>query len=53
MKIERRWLTSVLAASLAPQALLPWQRGTRRRPAAVQKPAALPSVRRTTAMAAH
>jgi hypothetical protein len=36
MKKERRWLKSVLAASLEPQPALPWQRGTRRRPEAVK-----------------
>lgn len=38
MKKERRWLKSVIAASLEPQPALPWQRGSRRRPEAV-KPA--------------
>ena len=41
MKKERRWLKSVLAASLEPVPALPWQRGARRRPEAV-KPAAAP-----------
>ena len=36
MKKERRWLKSVLAASLEQQPALPWQRGTRRRPEAVK-----------------
>jgi hypothetical protein len=40
MKKERRWLKSVLAASLEPQPTLPWQRGTRRRPEAVKQTAA-------------
>lgn len=57
MKTERRWLKSVLAASLDPQPALPWQRSTRRRPAALQQAAApVPRpqvVRRPTAMAAH
>lgn len=41
MKKERRWLKSVIAASLDAQPALPWQRGNRRRPAAL-KPAAAP-----------
>ena len=41
MKKERRWLKSVIAASLEPQPALPWQRSTRRRPEAV-KPAPTP-----------
>ena len=36
MKKERRWLKSVIAASLEPQPALPWQRGARRRPEAVK-----------------
>ena len=40
MKKDRRWLKSVIAASLEPQAALPWQRGNRRKPAAL-KPAAM------------
>ena len=36
MKKERRWLKSVIAASLDPMPTLPWQRGTRRRPEAVK-----------------
>mgnify|MGYP006194984177 FL=1 len=36
MKKERRWLKSVLAASLEQQPALPWQRGNRRRPEAVK-----------------
>ena len=39
MKKERRWLKSVIAASLEAKVALPWQRGARRRPAAL-KPAA-------------
>ncbi len=39
MKKDRRWLKSVIAASLEPQVALPWQRTARRKPAAV-KPAA-------------
>lgn len=41
MKKERRWLKSVIAASLEPMPALPWQRGTRRRPEAL-KPAPAP-----------
>ena len=45
MKKERRWLKSVIAASLEPQAALPWQRGARRKPASlkavVEKPRAI------------
>lgn len=40
MKKERRWLKSVLAASLEPQIALPWQRGARRKPAAIKSQAA-------------
>lgn len=32
MKKERRWLKSVLAASVEVQPALPWQRGNRRKP---------------------
>ena len=42
MKKERRWLKSVLAASLEPTPALPWQRGSRRRPEAVKPAAAAP-----------
>lgn len=45
MKKDRRWLKSVIAASLEPQVALPWQRATRRKPAALRpvatKPAAM------------
>jgi hypothetical protein len=34
MKIERRWIKSVIAASNETQVAMPWQRGARRRPAA-------------------
>ena len=50
MKKERRWLKSVLAASLEPQPALPWQRGTRRRPEAVK---AAPAQAKPRAMAAR
>lgn len=50
MKKERRWLKSVLAASLEPQPALPWQRGTRRRPEAVK---AAPAPLKPRAMAAR
>jgi hypothetical protein len=36
MKKERRWLKSAIAASAAPQPALPWARGSRRKPAAMQ-----------------
>ncbi len=36
MKKERRWLKSVIAASLEPQIALPWQRGNRRKPEALK-----------------
>lgn len=36
MKKERRWLKSVIAASLEPQIALPWQRGQRSRPEALK-----------------
>lgn len=42
MKKERRWLKSVIAASLEPQAVLPWQRGVRRKPASLKPVAAKP-----------
>jgi hypothetical protein len=38
MKKDRRWLKSVISASAEPQPTLPWQRGARRKPAAL-KPA--------------
>ncbi|MEN9410916.1 MAG: hypothetical protein RL216_2890 [Pseudomonadota bacterium] len=50
MKKERRWLKSVLAASLEPQPALPWQRGTRRRPEAVK---AVPAPLKPRAIAAR
>ncbi|MFA9232106.1 MAG: hypothetical protein RIR95_711 [Pseudomonadota bacterium] len=34
MKTERRWIKSVIATSNEAQVVMPWQRGTRRRPAA-------------------
>lgn len=34
MKKDRRWLKSVIAASLEPTVALPWQRGSRKKPAA-------------------
>ena len=40
MKKDRRWLKSVIAASLEPQVALPWQRCTRRKPAALRPIAA-------------
>ena len=36
MKKDRRWLKSMLAASLEPQIGLPFQRGLRRRPDATK-----------------
>jgi hypothetical protein len=42
MKKERRWLKSVIAASLEQQPALPWQRGTRRRPEAMKTAAPAP-----------
>ena len=55
MKTERRWLKSAIAASLEPQVALPWQRSTRRRPAAMKAaPAAAPAPRpQIGRMAAH
>lgn len=47
MKTNRRWLKSVIAASLQPQVALPWQRGSRK------KPAALAPAPRPVAMAAR
>lgn len=50
MKKERRWLKSVIAASLEAPVALPWQRGTRRKPAALR---ALPVTKTVTATAAR
>lgn len=50
MKKERRWIKSVIAASLEPQPALPWQRTTRRRPEAVK---AAPARMKPRAMAAR
>lgn len=36
MKKERRWLKSVIAASVDTQVAMPWQRGLRRRPEAAR-----------------
>ncbi len=36
MKKERRWLKSVIAASLDHAVVMPWQRGTRRKPEALK-----------------
>lgn len=36
MKKERRWLKSVIAASLEPQVALPWQRTARKKPASLK-----------------
>ena len=41
MKKERRWLKSVLAAAAEPQAVLPWARQSRRRPASFKTQAAV------------
>lgn len=35
MKKERRWLKSVIAAAQTEQVSMPWERGNRRRPAAM------------------
>ncbi|WP_158241755.1 hypothetical protein [Tabrizicola sp. TH137] len=50
MKKERRWLKSVIAASLDAQPALPWQRGSRRRPEAVK---AAPAPMKPRAIAAR
>ncbi len=54
MKKDRRWLKSVLAASAETSVKMPWERGQRRRPAALasaaKAAAALPAPR---AIAAH
>lgn len=42
MKKERRWLKSVIAASLEPQVALPWQRSARSKPAAMKPAIAKP-----------
>ncbi len=42
MKKERRWLKSVIAASLEPQVALPWLRSARRKPDAMKPVAAKP-----------
>lgn len=49
MKKERRWLKSVIAASQTEQVVLPWQRGARRRPAALRPAAPV----KTSAVAAR
>ena len=36
MKTQRRWLKSALAAAAEPQAVLPWARQSRRRPASLK-----------------
>jgi hypothetical protein len=36
MKKDRRWLKSVIAASLEAQVALPWQRSARRKPATLK-----------------
>lgn len=36
MKKDRRWMKSVIAASSEVQVVLPWARGTRRRPEALK-----------------
>jgi hypothetical protein len=43
MKKERRWLKSVIAASVDAQVVMPWQRGIRRRPAAMKPVSAAPA----------
>lgn len=50
MKKERRWLKSVIAASLEPQAALPWQRGARRKPESLK---AAPMAAKPRAIAAR
>lgn len=40
MKKERRWLKSVIAASLDTQVALPWERGNRRKPETLKAPQA-------------
>ncbi|MCU0900762.1 MAG: hypothetical protein MUC82_09750 [Cypionkella sp.] len=42
MKKERRWLKSVIAASLDQQVSLPWARGARRKPEALKSVPAKP-----------
>lgn len=42
MKKERRWLKSVIAASLDQQVALPWTRGARRKPESLKPAAAKP-----------
>lgn len=44
MKKDRRWMKSVIAASTDVQVVLPWARGSRRRPEAM-KAAPKPAVR--------
>lgn len=50
MKKERRWIKSVIAASLEAQPALPWQRSTRRRPEAMK---AAPAPQKPRAIAAR
>ena len=53
MKTERRWLKSVLAAAAQPTPAMPWERGNRRRPAAMAARAVSPVVTQRPAIAAR
>ena len=54
MTKTRRWLKSAIAASVEPQLALPWQRGSRRRPAAMRPaPTAQTTPPKSNAVAAH
>jgi hypothetical protein len=44
MKTQRRWLKSVITASAAPALAMPWTRGQRRKPLALQVPAVKASI---------
>ncbi len=53
MKKERRWLKSVIAASLEAPVAMPWQRGSRRKPAALRSLGAPAPVTKTVTAAAR
>ncbi len=54
MTKTRRWLKSAIAASVEPQIAMPWQRGARRRPAAMRPAATVQTTPpKSGAIAAH
>lgn len=52
MQTERRWLKSVIAASVEEQVILPWQRDNRTRPETMKVVVQLVPAQRPVAMAA-